>query len=170
MNETQKHIDGGEFVSLITANQRYIYAYILTLVPNVSDADDVFQETTAMMWEKKDDFQAGTDFVAWGIRIAYFKILDFRKKQKKHRMVISDDHFKQIADKALVENKKTELVFKKLNDCIKKLSPKDQHLIHLRYSVGLSVKNISTRIHVSIRMVYSHLSKIQGLLLDCIER
>ncbi len=170
MDEAKKHIDGGEFVSLVTGNQRRIYAYILTLVPNVNDADDVFQETTAMMWGQKEDFEAGTDFVAWGIRIAYFKILDFRKKQKKHRMIISDDHFKQIADKALVENKKTDYVFEKLNDCIKKLSPKDQHVIHLRYSVGLSVKNISTRVHISIRMIYSHLSRIQGLLLDCIER
>ena len=79
MEKDRKQIDGREFVSLITANQRRIYAYILTLVPNFNDADDVMQETTATMWERKKDFQPGTDFVAWGARIAYFKILEYRK-------------------------------------------------------------------------------------------
>ena len=171
MDDKKKHIDGREFVALMTANQRRIYAYILTLVPNMDDADDVLQETTAMMWERKEDFQAGTNFVAWGARIAYFKVLDYRKKIiKNNRMIIHDDQLQQIADKALIESQKSGDLIQQMNACLKKLPSNDQYLMHLRYSMGLSVKNISSRIRKSIRVIYLHISRIQGLLLECIER
>lgn len=171
MEKDRKKIDGREFVSLITANQRRIYAYILTLVPNLNDADDVMQETTATMWEQKENFRPGTDFVAWGARIAYFKILDFRKKLKRSsRVVILDDRFQHISDKALTQSRKSDDLIQRLRECLHKLSSQDQHLIHLRYSVGLTVKEISARIHKSIRIIYYSISRIQGQLLDCIER
>ena len=40
---------GKEFVRLLLANQNRIYAFILTLVSNWSDADDVMQETAEVM-------------------------------------------------------------------------------------------------------------------------
>lgn len=171
MDKNRKQIDGREFVSLITANQRRLYAYILTLVPNFNDADDVMQETTATMWERKEDFQPGTDFVAWGARIAYFKILDYRKKlHRSSRMIILDDQFKHISDKALDQSGKAEDLIQRLKECLNKLSSKDQYLMHLRYSVGLTAKEVSARIHKSIRIIYYSISRIQGQLLECIER
>jgi RNA polymerase sigma-70 factor (ECF subfamily) len=65
LSEHRKNIDGREFIRLLTANQSRIYAYIVSLVPNFNDADDIMQETTTMMWERKEDFESGTDFVAW---------------------------------------------------------------------------------------------------------
>ena len=171
MKKGQKQIDGREFVSLITANQRRIYAYILTLVPNFNDADDVMQETTSTMWERKKDFQPGTDFVAWGARIAYFKILDYRKRlNRSHRMVLLEDQFKQISSKALTQSGKADDLIQRLKECLHKLSSRDQYLMHLRYSVGLTVKEVSTRIHKSIRIIYYSISRIHGRLLECIER
>jgi RNA polymerase sigma-70 factor (ECF subfamily) len=171
MENNKKQIDGREFVSLMTANQRRIYAYILTLVPNLNDADDVMQETTAAMWEQKEKFQSGTDFSAWGARIAYFKILDYRKKaNKSNRMIIFDDQFEQISNKALNQSNKADDLIHRLKECLQKLSSRDQNLMHLRYSVGLTVKEISLRIHESIRNIYHNISRIQGHLLECVER
>jgi RNA polymerase sigma-70 factor (ECF subfamily) len=171
MDNNQTQIDGREFVSLITANQRRIYAYILTLVPNFNDADDVMQETTAMMWEQKNVFQPGTDFVAWGARIAYFKTLDYRKKLKRsNRMIMLDEQFEHISAKALAQNNKAEDMIHRLKDCLQKLSSHDQYLMHLRYCAGLTAKEVSMRIHKSLRNIYYNLSRIQGQLLACVER
>lgn len=171
MENNKQQIDGREFVSLITANQRRIYAYILTLVPNFNDADDIMQETTATMWEQKKDFQSGTDFAAWGARIAYFKVLDYRKKVKRSgQMIILDEQFEHINSKALAQNKKVDDLIHRLKECLRKLAPQDQHLMHLRYSAGLTIKEVSMRIHKSIRHIYYSISRIQGLLLRCVER
>ena len=67
-----------EFLRLLMANQKRIYAFILATVPNRQDADDLFQETVLLMWSKFDDFQRGTSFVAWGITVAKYQILSVR--------------------------------------------------------------------------------------------
>ena len=69
-----------EFLRLLMANQKRIYAFILATVPNRQDADDLFQETVLLMWSKFDDFQRGTSFVAWGITVAKYQILSVRKR------------------------------------------------------------------------------------------
>ncbi len=45
------------FLSLLMANQRRINSYILSVVPNFSDADDIMQETISVMWRKFDRFE-----------------------------------------------------------------------------------------------------------------
>ena len=68
------------FVALFVKNQRRIYGYILTLVPDCNEADDLFQQTSMVLWEKSGEFRpakkgtgpicrngpkAGTDAQRW---------------------------------------------------------------------------------------------------------
>jgi len=171
MEDGKRHIDGREFVSLITANQRRIYAYILTLVPNRSDADDIMQDTTALMWERKDDFSSGTDFAAWGARIAYFKVLDYRKRINKNRRIIaSEQQLCQIEKQAFQQGKHRYSMVDKLERCVGRLTDQDRQVLRMRYSLELSVKEMSRRFNKSIRSIYLRLSSIQSLLLSCLER
>src|SRR3954447_23725953 len=77
------------FLRLFLQNERRLYAYILTLLPNRADADDVLQEASLVMWDKFDAEQPPIDFAAWGCRIAYFKVLDFCKKRSRSRVLFS---------------------------------------------------------------------------------
>lgn len=170
MIHNHKHISEQDFVSLISTNQRRILAYIIVLVPNRSDAEDLMQETIALMWEKRDDFAFGTDFVSWGIRIAHYKILNYRKKvANKYKFVIDDEQFKRYERLAVEKSRCAEEMIYKLDECIKKISKKDRQLIHMRYSKEISVKEISSHINKSVRSVYLNLSRIHGLLLRCIQ-
>lgn len=38
-----------QFLRLLMLNDKRIYAYILSFVPNVTDADDIMQESSAVM-------------------------------------------------------------------------------------------------------------------------
>ena len=58
------------FFSLFTKNQNQIYSYILALIPKVNEVDDIFQDVASSMWEHFDGYKIGTDFAAWGVRIA----------------------------------------------------------------------------------------------------
>src|SRR5437870_13081465 len=80
---------GKAFLRLFLQNERRLYAYILTLLPNRSDADDVLQEASMVMWDKFDDEHPPDNFAAWGCRISYFKVLDFCKKRQRSRVVFS---------------------------------------------------------------------------------
>src|SRR5262245_16549035 len=68
------------FLRLFLQNERRLYGYILTLLPNRADADDTLQEASLAMWDKFDAKAPPGDFLAWARRVAYYKVLDFYKK------------------------------------------------------------------------------------------
>src|SRR5438067_5082172 len=89
------------FLRLFLQNERRLYAYVLTLLPNRADADDVLQEASLVMWDKFDDGQPPNDFTAWGCRIAYFKVLDFYKKRQRSRVLFSQAMLERVAETAI---------------------------------------------------------------------
>src|SRR5262249_57147268 len=91
---------GRLFLRLFLQNERRLYGYILTLLPNRADADDVLQEASLVMWDKFDDEHPPADFTAWGCRIAYFKVLDFRKKRQRGRVLFSQALLDRLAETA----------------------------------------------------------------------
>src|SRR5688572_9156273 len=89
MDDADKVKKGKSFLRLFLQNQRRVYAYILTLLANRADADDALQEASLVMWDKFDPDSPPDDFAAWGCRIAYFKVLDIRKKRQRSRVLFS---------------------------------------------------------------------------------
>jgi len=55
--QNQSNLDRA-FVGLLAANQRKLFAYIVSLVANVNDADDILQESVYMMMNKFSEFIA----------------------------------------------------------------------------------------------------------------
>jgi RNA polymerase sigma-70 factor (ECF subfamily) len=123
------------------------------------------------MWQKFGEFQAGTDFLAWGTTIAFYRTLEFRKRTKRSGMPQFEEHiFKMIQTKAAQQANEDNLYIDKLRDCIKKMKKDDQYLIDLRYWQNIDVKNISVRLGHSARSVYYNLARVQRLLIHCINR
>lgn len=61
MNDTSRT---NEFLQLLMANHKRIYAFILGMVANYQDAEALFQETILVMWSKFDQFEQGTSFTS----------------------------------------------------------------------------------------------------------
>lgn len=157
------------FVSDLTENARRIYAYIFSLVPNWADADEIFQETSAVLWSKYDKYEPGTDFRAWAFRIAYNKVLQFRKAKGKDVLRFSDE-FVEAVDRDALSNKdswKDRLHY--LADCYRQLRPQDRQLVDLRYQPGATTKGVAASVGRSTDAVYKALNRIHEQLLDCID-
>ena len=60
------------------------------------------QETAKVCWEKFDQYQPGTEFRAWACRIAYYKALKFRERQKKTPLTFTDLFFNSVDEEAIV--------------------------------------------------------------------
>lgn len=90
-NHRNRDQQDGVFMSLVVSNQRSIWAFILCLVANKADAEDILQETLLEMWRKFDTFEVGTDFIAWGVTIAKYKIHEFRKKTKGAKLQFKNE-------------------------------------------------------------------------------
>src|SRR5947208_4499624 len=77
------------FLRQFLRNERRVYAYILTLLPNRADADDALQEASLAMWDKFDTRDPPADFLAWARRVAYYKVLDVYKRASRGRVRFS---------------------------------------------------------------------------------
>lgn len=158
-----------EFIRVLSGGQLRIYTYIMAVVANRNDADDIMQQTMLMMWQKFDTFEPGTDIVAWGIAIARYLIMEFRRKQKKDsRIRFSERTFVELEREAKGRLEDTEDYVKSLRHCVEKLSSRDKTLVDLRYEQGVTVKDISIRMSRTVQNVYYHLSRIHSLLLACV--
>ena len=159
-----------QFIRLVINNHKRIYAYILSLVPNHNDADDIMQETSTLMWSKFVQFEPGTDFFAWARTIAYYKVLNYRRQRAHSPLNFSDELLELLHKDYDDASKNSERRLDALDACMEKLDEKSRYLIHLRYSRSYSVKEIADRLGRNIKTIYYHLTRVQQLLLRCINR
>ena len=80
--------------------QPALYAYILSLLPNREDANDVLQDANLVMWRRSDEFVEGTNFLAWAYQIARYKVLAHHRDCHRDRHIFDDGLFAQLADQA----------------------------------------------------------------------
>lgn len=159
-----------EFIRLLMSAQHRIYAFILTLVPHTSDADDILQETSAVMWRKYGEFRSGSDFVAWGIRIAHNKILEFRRNKATRSIQFSDDICSLMTHDCLTHYDLTQVKLDALDDCIAKLRDEDRKLVRERYEQNYSIKELSHRLNRPLYTVYRAVGRIHDMLIRCMRQ
>ena len=165
MSSEPKEDKNADFINLLVPNQRRIQAFILMLVPNVNDAEDILQETLTEMWNKFDTYKPGTDFPAWAMTIARYKVLSFRKRHYNSKLMFSDKIFDILDSAAQENNKSISNHIDTLKSCLTKLSEQESFLLKLRYEHELSFRKISSRvgkssvaIHRSMKIIISKLS------------
>ena len=157
------------YVSLLVPNYYRIFNYILSMVANFNDAEDIMQETSILMLRKFDDFERDTNFVGWANAIARYKVLEFIKKKKE--LVVLDQEM--VDDLSNAYNKRTSLCnpwIDALHGCVGKLEVVDQKLLKMQYEENYTIKNISHVFGWSFQKIYRQKSRISGLLLRCIRR
>src|SRR4051794_36154757 len=75
-----------EFVRLFTTYEVRLRAFAMTLLANHADVEDVLQQANLTLWGKFDEFQLGTNFMAWAGRVLYLKVQQHRRKQSREKL------------------------------------------------------------------------------------
>jgi RNA polymerase sigma-70 factor (ECF subfamily) len=169
---TREQAKGKLFLRLFLQNERRLYAYVLTLLPNRADADDVFQDASLVMWDKFDSAQPPQDFAAWGCRIAFYKVLEFRKRCHRSRLLFNPELLERLADTALEQAGTLQLEERRraLAGCIDKLGPADRDLLARRFAPGATTASVAEEVGRSLDAVYKALAKIRHALFACVNR
>jgi RNA polymerase sigma-70 factor (ECF subfamily) len=168
--ERQNSQSQEQFLRLLMLNDKRVYAYILSFVPNANDADDIMQEASAVMWRKFSSFSPKMDFVAWAITIARFQILSYFKKKKRSKLSFSPtliNSLQKDVEKVLPEMDRR---LGALERCVQKLEQADKYILKLRYERELTLENIGAHISKSTRATYYSLVRIHKLLMQCIKQ
>ena len=169
INSTDKECSlNAKFLQLFMVNQKSIYAFILAMVRNCHDADDIMQETVTLMWDRFDEFIPGSNFGAWGTQIARFKVLKHYNQKQKQTSHFGDELLDKIADCASGKLESMEERLSALQHCVNKLSERDRRLIRIRYEQNLTMKDIADRVDRPIGGIYKAMARIHDALHRCV--
>src|SRR5262245_17796548 len=79
-----------EFSELLRSGRSRVFGYLLALVQNLADAEDLYQQTALLLWEKFDQYQKGTDFGTWATTVDHFTALNFLRRQTRRRQLFGE--------------------------------------------------------------------------------
>lgn len=157
----------GLFLDLYSKTQARLYAFILMLVHSNHDADEIFQETSILLWEKFDQYQEGTNFGVWATAIAKFQVFEYMRNRKKEK-----DRFSQlieaISNVAVSESENIDKRLNALQKCLYKLDRISRLLLTSRYKQNISVKELAQRKGISAGAMYRKLTRIFNALRKCV--
>jgi RNA polymerase sigma-70 factor (ECF subfamily) len=167
MAEFQAEIE--EFVQTFARYQQDIQAYLLTLVPNRSDCDDLMQETSVALWRKWSDFDRQRAFFPWACGIAFIEVLRYRRHSSTQRMWFSEDVLETLAVDFMEASELLDLRRAALQSCLEKLDTQDRVIIESRYRDGTTVQDVAHELHRPVGSLYKAVARIRERLQMCIE-
>ena len=160
----------GCFVELYLRHQRSIYAFIVRLVQNYDESEDLLQKTGLILWRKFDQFEPGTDFMAWARQIAKYEVQDYLKAKRRSKVCFSSNTVEMLAEDADQDSLKADLRHEALSKCLGELRTADRDLVARCYASGASIRGVAESLGRSIDGAYQSLRRIRQALLQCIER
>lgn len=158
------------FVSLLANSERRLAAFVLSVVPNFADADEVLQETKVRLWEQFDNYDPSKSFDAWARSIAYFQVLTYRKKAEREKLVFSTELLDALNLSYANSEKEISLYSAALESCLKRLSKKNQSLLSAAYSGCTRLDDAAQSFGMTVAAVKKALYRSRAALHECIVR
>jgi len=158
------------FVRQMTSAQQGLFTFILTMVPNVSDADDVLQETNTVLWQKRKEFIEGSNFWPWACRFAQFQVLAFRKRCQRDHLQFDDALVAQLAIESGELAASISARQRALEKCLEGLSDHGRKLIGLRYGSDQSATKVANQMGLTRGALYDALYRIRLTLARCVKQ
>lgn len=168
-NQTSDGAPSEEFVRSFTQAQRPLFLYLLPLLGNAADADEVLQETNLVIWKKRRDFEPGTNFLAWGRTIGRLEVFRFRRNRGRKLSFLDQGILESIAQSAEQVATETDSRQEALAACLEQLRPKDRELIQMRYAAGSNGDKVAQELGRPANSVYQSLGRIRRALLECVQ-
>lgn len=158
-----------QFSRLLITSQPRLYGFVYSLVHDHAATNDILQDVSTVLWRKFDQFEVGSDFGAWAMKVAKFTVFNWRRRQAALPLDLDEETLEALAASAVDQSCEHEAREEALDFCLGKLPERDRTLIAARYDEGEAVVEIAEREGRSRRAVYKHLKRLHQALLDCID-
>ncbi len=159
------------FARLFAKYDRWLFGYLVTLVANPADAEEVFQEVCVVVWRLYDQFELGTDFVKWVSVIAHNQVRKFRRESRRGGFQLSDETCERLAADAARGADLFDFRREALRKCLGKLPSRERQLVERCYNhSSASFKTIAEDLGRPVNTVYKALNRIRRSLHECIDR
>ena len=160
-----------EFDTLLADAQPRLRGYVASILGAWSDVDDIVQETNLVLVIKRDDFEAGTNFIAWAFRVAYFKATTWRRdRMRQGRVVLSETAFQDVAAHAEAYFMDRQPGIEALAKCLKQLPLRERDLVQAKYVDRHSLVDLAAERGCTANSLYKAISRIRLVLRTCVSQ
>jgi RNA polymerase sigma-70 factor, ECF subfamily len=162
-----------QYVRLLTEHQPMLRAFVMSLLPGLPGVDDVIQEANTILWTKRHNFELGTNFRAWTLRIARFQAMAHLKTLKRQRWISLDDEAAELVANELedrLDPQREEARIQALRGCLSRLKETELDLLVRRYWKKQRLQDFAVVTGRSINGLKVTLFRLRAGLKRCIER
>lgn len=151
---------------LFMVHQQALLAYMLSLVPNLQDAQDLIQEVFLVVSRKAETWSEGSNFMAWACAIARYEALHFARTSKRRSVLLDADVLELLhSESSAVDH--LELQIDRLKECLQRLTPRARELVMLRYHAAEMPETIAAKLNWTVGAVRVALSRAKDSLRKC---
>lgn len=169
-NDTLVDFDRGErFARLLLEVQPRLFGFVLSLSHDRQAAMDMTQEVGVLLWRKFDEYEPDTNFSAWALRIAHYKVMEWRRAQAKLPIALDDEALGLLTDEVEELSARQEARLAALKACLDRLPAKQRQVIDERYEEKISVVDLAKRWNRSRVAMHQLLKKAHQSLRYCIQ-
>lgn len=158
-----------EFLKLFLANQGDLKAFLASVLRDRAAVEDLFQETSLVLWQKYAEYDPARSFGAWARGIASNKILQDREKTRRLPLAFSPASIRAILE-AFDRGEAAPGDPGPLRDCVGKLPERSRRLLALRYEQSLKLGEIARQVGSTLDAVHKTLSRVREALEACLRR
>jgi RNA polymerase sigma-70 factor (ECF subfamily) len=137
-------------------------------MPAPADAADALQETNRTLWEKRSEFEPGSNFIAWAFQIARYKVQQAQRNRPVKTLAFDAALFEQLAERAQESLGLADVRLDALRACLSHLNEKERRLIQRRYAPGVAAQQVADEIGRPVHWVHTAVSRIRKRLFRCI--
>ncbi len=160
-----------DFIRELTDHQSALRSFVGYLMSGATGVSDVVQEVNLLLWEKKDQYEPGTNFRAWAFAAARYSVFSHRRKMRRDGMFVFDDELiDQLADEWEEEDSDHDRLLGALHRCLAALPEKDASLIQTRYSGHGNVENEALKTGQNSGNLRIRLFRLRAALKQCVLR
>lgn len=165
----EKH-SSEDFAALYSQCHLNLLRYVLSLLPDRPQAEDVVQETARLLWQKFGEFDASQPFWPWARKFAYFEVLKVRKRNAARTRYFSNKLVEQLAEEHAAQEQELTAKREALVGCLGKLDEPSRELILNRYGREIALHELAQQQGKSANALYLAMHRIRQKLVECVNR
>jgi RNA polymerase sigma-70 factor (ECF subfamily) len=158
------------FLSLFLRSEREVFRYVSALVPNVSDAEDIVQQTAVALWERFDAYDPAQPFTPWACRFALNKARQWIERHQRWRALLDNGLAEELARRGEELRPEIESRLRRLEGCVGLLPDDQRNLVEGYYYRREEIDQLAARTGRTAASTYQALQRIRQTLQACVER
>ena len=160
-----------EFSDWLLRHQTHLFGYIYSLVRDLDDADDLFQQTSLALWKKFDQYDPTRPFLPWAFGIARFEVSNFLRSRGRDRLYFSDElNLLLIEAHEELRLEDSDERLEVMAGCVGKLRLRDQDLLRACYGRSVRIAELARDWGRSTQSIHNSLRRIRQALFECVRR